>query len=81
MAPIPITPSACRRLKFLQITIEERVFVVPFDLQREVPAIGRVEMVDFVADRLFLYAIDNLLNFDIAACASRAHGSRGAVFV
>lgn len=52
-------------LKVLKIAIKEWIFIVPLYFERERAAVGRVKMVDLMANRLFLNVIDDLFYFDV----------------
>jgi hypothetical protein len=46
MTPTEIAPSACSRLKFFQVAVEEWVFIVPLDLQRDGARTGAITFYD-----------------------------------
>ncbi len=52
-------------LEVLQIAVEERVLVVPFDLERNRSCVERFHLVDLVRLRFFLDSINDPLNDEI----------------
>ena len=68
-------------LKILQIAIEKRVFVVPFDFQRQRAGIRLPKVIDFMRDRSCLLIVYDLADRDPTLvpalpgqCASQASG-------
>ena len=57
---------AVESLEVLQIAIEERILVVPFDFQSDGTSVGSTHMVDFMRDRSPLHIVDGLPDDDIA---------------
>ncbi len=53
-------------LKVLQISIEERVFVIPFYFQGDFPIFGFTNMIYFMGNRRCSRSVDDLLYEDIS---------------
>ena len=57
-------------LEVFEVSVEERVFVVPFDLEGDSAACERADMVDFVRLGFTRDAIDRPLNNEIVLLPS-----------
>ena len=49
-------------LEVLEVTVKERIFVVPLDLERNGSGIERIDVIDLEGLGFFLHAVDNSLN-------------------
>ena len=63
--PTLMAPSAWRRLKIFQIAIKERVFVVPFNFQRNDALIEGPNVIYLMRYRFTLNAVDCLLDLKV----------------